>query len=75
MLVKSYYFDIGGTPVDPVVQKEILAAQKDNFANPEALHSAGQAAFVSLQKARERLAKLSRDELLPSAVLYSGKRL
>lgn len=58
MLVKSYYFDIGGTPVDPVVQKEILAAQKDNFANPEALHAAGQAAFVSLQKARVRLAKL-----------------
>lgn len=71
MLNKRYYFDIGGTPIDPAVQKEMLKISKDNFANPEALHEAGQQAFITLQKARERLANLI-NASNPSEIIFTA---
>ena len=57
--MKRIYFDaIAGTPVYPEVWKEMEPFIKNEFGNPQSLHSFGESARNAIEKARERIAKL-----------------
>ncbi len=57
--MKKIYFDhIAGTPLHPAVLEAMLPYLKDNFGNPQSLHSLGQEASQSVEEAREKVAQL-----------------
>ena len=57
--MRRIYFDaIAGTPVYPEVWKEMEPFIKNEFGNPQSLHSFGEGARNAIEKARERIAKL-----------------
>lgn len=49
---------IAGTPVHPKVLEAMVPVLKEIFGNPQSFHSAGQAAVLALEEAREKVAKL-----------------
>lgn len=57
--MKKIYLDhIAGTPLHPAVLEAMLPYLKDNFGNPQSLHSLGQEASQSIEEAREKVAQL-----------------
>lgn len=57
--MRSVYFDhIAATPLHPSVFEAMLPYLKENFGNPQSLHSAGQAALQAVEEAREKVAAL-----------------
>jgi len=57
--MKRVYLDhIAATPLHPLVLEAMLPYLKENFSNPQSLHSTGQEALVALEEAREKLAEL-----------------
>ena len=57
--MRQVYLDhIAATPLDPQVLETMLPFFRDNFGNPQSLHSAGQEALVALEAARARVARL-----------------
>jgi cysteine desulfurase len=57
--MKKIYLDhIAGTPLHPAVLEAMLPYLKDNFGNPQSLHSLGQEASQSIEEARENVAQL-----------------
>jgi cysteine desulfurase len=57
--MKKIYLDhINGTPVLPEVIDAMLPYLKENFGNPQSMHSFGEAALEGLGQAREQVAAL-----------------
>jgi len=57
--MRQVYLDhIAATPLDPQVLEAMLPFFRDKFGNPQSLHSAGQEAFLALEEARSRVARL-----------------
>jgi len=57
--MRQVYLDhIAATPLDPQVLEVMLPFFRDKFGNPQSLHSAGQEAFLALEEARSRVARL-----------------
>ncbi|MCP2520553.1 IscS subfamily cysteine desulfurase [SCandidatus Aminicenantes bacterium Aminicenantia_JdfR_composite] len=57
--MKQIYFDaIAGTPIYPEVWREMEPFIKNEFGNPQSLHSFGEGPRAAIEKARERIAKL-----------------
>jgi cysteine desulfurase len=57
--MRQVYLDhIAATPLDPQVLEAMLPFFREKFGNPQSLHSAGQEAFVALEEARSRVARL-----------------
>jgi cysteine desulfurase len=55
---KVYLDHIASTPVHPQVVEAMLPYLKENFGNPQSLHSIGQEAQLAIQEAREKVAGL-----------------
>lgn len=55
---KVYLDHIASTPVHPQVVDAMLPYLRDNFGNPQSLHSIGQEAQLAIQEAREKVAGL-----------------
>ena len=55
---KVYLDHTATTPVHPQVVEAMLPYLRDNFGNPQSLHSIGQEAQVAIQEAREKVAGL-----------------
>jgi len=57
--MKRVYLDhIAATPVHPQVLEAMLPFLREQFANPQSLHSAGQEAMAAMEEAREKVAAL-----------------
>lgn len=57
--MRRVYLDhIASTPVHPQVVEAMLPYLRDNFGNPQSLHSIGQEAQLAIQEAREKVAGL-----------------
>ena len=57
--MRRIYLDhIAATPLHPLALEAMLPYLKDNFGNPQSLHSAGQEASIAIEEARERVAQL-----------------
>lgn len=55
---KVYLDHIASTPVHPQVVEAMLPYLRNNFGNPQSLHSIGQEAQLAIQEAREKVAGL-----------------
>ncbi|MFC2160503.1 cysteine desulfurase family protein [Acidobacteriota bacterium] len=55
---KVYLDHIAATPLHPEVLESMLPFLKENFGNPQSLHSSGQEALQAVEGARERVAEL-----------------
>ncbi len=55
---KAYLDHIAGTPLHPEVLDSMLPFLKENYGNPQSLHSSGQEALQAVESARERVAEL-----------------
>ena len=57
--MRIVYLDhIAATPLHPEALEAMLPYLKENFGNPQSLHSAGQQAQQALEEARESVARL-----------------
>ncbi len=57
--MKRVYLDhIASTPLHPEVLEAMLPHLKENFGNPQSLHSVGQEALRAVDEAREKVAQL-----------------
>jgi cysteine desulfurase len=57
--MKRVYLDhIASTPLHPEVFEAMLPHLKENFGNPQSLHSVGQEALKAVEEAREKVAQL-----------------
>jgi cysteine desulfurase len=57
--MRRVYLDhIAAAPLHPLVLEAMLPYLKNNFGNPQSLHSAGQEASAAIEEARERVAQL-----------------
>ncbi len=57
--MKKVYLDhIAATPLHSLAFEAMLPYLKDNFGNPQSLHSTGQEALNAVEEARERVAQL-----------------
>lgn len=55
---KAYLDHIAATPLHPEVLESMLPFLKENYGNPQSLHSSGQVALQAVESARERVAEL-----------------
>lgn len=55
---KAYLDHIAATPLHPKVLDSMLPFMKENYGNPQSLHSSGQEALQAVENARERVAEL-----------------
>jgi cysteine desulfurase len=55
---EAYLDHIAGTPLHPEVLDSMLPFLKENYGNPQSLHSSGQEALQAVESARERVAEL-----------------
>ncbi len=56
--MKKVYFDYAATtPIDKEVEREVLPYFKESFGNPSSLHTFGQEALFSMDRAREEVAR------------------
>ncbi len=55
---KAYLDHIAATPLHPEVLDSMLPFLKENYGNPQSLHSSGQEALQAVESARERVAEL-----------------
>ncbi len=57
--MRRVYLDhIAATPVHPEVVEAMLPYLRENFGNPQSLHSVGQQALEAIEEAREKVARL-----------------
>ncbi len=69
--MKNVYLDhIAATPLHPLVLEAMLPFLRENFGNPQSLHSSGQKALAGVEEARERVASLIHAE--PAEVLFTS---
>jgi cysteine desulfurase len=69
--MRRVYLDrIAATPLHPQVLEAMLAYLKENFGNPQSLHSVGQQASQAVEEAREKVAQLVNSD--PSEVLFTS---
>jgi len=69
--VRRVYLDlIAATPLHPQVLEAMLPYLKENFGNPQSLHSVGQEALKAVEEAREKVAQLINCE--PSEILFTS---
>ncbi len=61
---------IASTPLHPQVLEEMLPVLKQNFGNPQSVHSFGQAAAQFIETAREKVAALINAE--PSEIYFTS---
>ena len=55
---KVYLDHIAAAPLHPQVLDAMLPYLKENFGNPQSLHSTGQEASIAIEEAREKVAQL-----------------
>jgi cysteine desulfurase len=67
---KTYMDHIAATPLHPKVLESMLPFLKENFGNPQSLHSAGQEALQAVESAREQVADLINAQ--PSEVFFTS---
>lgn len=69
--MKQIYLDYAATtPVDDTVLEAMLPLFKDNFGNASSFHHAGQAAKITVEESRERIAQLIGAE--PSEIVFTS---
>jgi len=69
--MRNVYLDhIAATPLHPLVLEAMLPYLKENFGNPQSLHSAGQKALVGIEEAREKVASLIHAD--PAEILFTS---
>jgi len=69
--MRRVYLDrIAATPLHPQVLEAMLPYLKDNFGNPQSLHSVGQEALKAVEEARGQVAQLINCE--PQEVLFTS---
>lgn len=69
--MKRVYLDhIATTPLHPQALEAMLPYLKENFGNPQSLHSSGQEALSALEQARERVAELIHAS--PSEIIFTS---
>ncbi len=69
--MRRVYLDrIAATPLHPQVLEAMLPYLKENFGNPQSLHSVGQEALRAVEEAREKVAHLINCE--PSEILFTS---
>lgn len=69
--MRRVYLDrIAATPLHPQVLEAMLPYLKENFGNPQSLHSVGQEALEAVEEAREKVAQLINCE--PSEILFTS---
>ena len=57
-MTRVYLDHIAATPLHPLVLEAMLPYLRENFGNPQSLHTAGQNAVAGLEEARQRVAAL-----------------
>jgi cysteine desulfurase len=69
--MRRVYLDrIAATPLHPQVLEAMLPYLKENFGNPQSLHSVGQQASKAVEEAREKVAQLVNSE--PPEILFTS---
>ncbi len=69
--MRRVYLDrIAATPLRPQVLEAMLPYLKENFGNPQSLHSVGQEALNAVEEAREKVAQLINCE--PTEILFTS---
>ena len=69
--MRRVYLDlIAATPLHPQVLEAMLPYLKENFGNPQSLHSAGQESLKAVEEAREKVAQLINCE--PSEIFFTS---
>jgi cysteine desulfurase len=69
--MRRVYLDrIAATPLHPQVLEAMLPFLKENFGNPQSLHSVGQEALKAVEEAREKVAQLINS--VPSEVFFTS---
>jgi cysteine desulfurase len=69
--MRDVYLDhIAATPLHPSVLEAMLPYLKENFGNPQSLHSAGQRALTGIEEARGKVASLIHAD--PAEVLFTS---
>jgi cysteine desulfurase len=69
--MRGVYLDrIAATPLHPRVLEAMVPYLKDNFGNPQSLHSVGQEALKAVEEAREKVAQLINCE--PSEIFFTS---
>jgi cysteine desulfurase len=69
--MRRVYLDrIAATPLHPRVLEAMVPYLKDNFGNPQSLHSVGQEALKAVEEAREKVAQLINCE--PSEIFFTS---
>jgi len=69
-MIRVYLDRIAATPLHPQVLEDMLPYLKENFGNPQSLHSAGQEALRAVEEAREKAAQLINCE--PSEIFFTS---
>ena len=67
---KAYLDHIAATPLHPEVLDSMLPFLKENYGNPQSLHSSGQEALQAVESARERVAELINAD--PSEIFFTS---
>jgi len=67
---KAYLDHIAATPLHPDVLESMLPFLKENYGNPQSLHSSGQVALEAVQGAREKVAELINAD--PSEIFFTS---
>ncbi len=67
---KAYLDHIAATPLHPDVLDSMLPFLKENYGNPQSLHSSGQEALQAVENARERVAELIKAD--PSEIFFTS---
>ena len=69
--MRRVYLDrIAATPLHPQVLEAMLPYLKENFGNPQSLHSAGQEALRAVEEAREKAAQLINSQ--PAEIFFTS---
>ncbi len=69
--MRKVYFDhIAATPLLPEVLESMLPFLKDNYGNPQSLHTSGQVALQAIESAREHVAALINAD--PSEIFFTS---
>ncbi len=67
---KTFLDHIAATPLLPEVLESMLPFLKENYGNPQSLHSSGQAALRAIESAREQVAELINAD--PSEIFFTS---
>lgn len=69
--MRNAYLDfIAATPLHPAVLESMLPFFKENYGNPQSLHSSGQVASQAIESAREQVAALINAQ--PSEIFFTS---